>query len=392
MPNASTGSELRDRTAIAGVGYTEFSRDSGVSTLALALRAVRAALDDAGLTNGDVDGVACHRVGDSVQATLVAQALGVRDLRYHLDLFGGGSTSASVIASAAMAVATGMAECVVCWRAINARSEYRMGGTGRAAPDTIEFQYQAPYGYSTPPQQFAMVTRAYMDAYGVTSEDLGRVAITQRRHAADNERAMMRDPLSMDEYLASRWIVEPLRLFDCCLETDAAVALVVLSAERARDLLQVPVLVSGAAFGGGHTLFSNDRGDLTTSAAAAMAPRLFDSAGVAPDEIDVAELYDAFTPLVLLQLEDYGFCRKGEAASLVADGVTAFGGRLPVNTHGGFLSEGYVHGLNHVAEAVGQLRGTCGTRQVPGAEVALSSGQPGYVAGTTSALILRRGS
>src|SRR5581483_10249506 len=174
----------------------------------------------------DVDGVATHRVGDSAQAAVVAQCLGISDLRYHLDLWGGGSASASVIGSAAMAAATGMAECVVCWRAINARSEFRMGGTDRASPDTVEFQYETPYGYVTPPQQFAMIARAYMDAYGVSSEDLGRVAITQREHARDNERAMMRAPLTMHDYLASRWIVEPLRLFDCCLETDAAVALV----------------------------------------------------------------------------------------------------------------------------------------------------------------------
>jgi acetyl-CoA acetyltransferase len=362
-----------------------------VSTLTLALRAIRAALDDAGLATSDVDGVACHRVGDSVQAAIVAHALGISDVRYHLDLFGGGSTSASVVGSAAMAVATGMAECVVCWRAVNARSGFRMGGTGRAAPDTVEFQYQAPYGFATPPQQFAMATRAYLDAHGVTAEDLGRVAITQRRHAVANERALMRTPLTMQEYLASRWVVEPLRLFDCCLETDAAVALVVTSAERAADLAHAPVLVSGAAWGSGHTLYSNRRADLTTTAAAEMAPRLYAMAGVGPDEIDVAELYDAFTPLVLLQLEDYGFCKKGEAAGLVADGVTALGGALPVNTHGGHLSEGYVHGLNHVAEAVAQLRGECGERQVRGAEVALSTGQPGYVAGSTSAVILRRG-
>jgi acetyl-CoA acetyltransferase len=390
-PRVTAGSHpLRDRAAIAGVGYTEFSKNSGVSTQTLALRAIRAALDDAGLTTADVDGVACHRVNDSVQATLVAQALGVRDLRFHLDLFGGGSTSASVVGSAAMAVATGVAECVACWRAINARSEFRMGGTDRAAPDTVEFQYQTPYGYMTPPQQFAMVARAYMDAFGVRAEDFGRVAITQRRHAAANERAMMRAPITMDDYLASRWIVEPLRLLDCCLETDAGVALVVTPIERARDLRHVAVRITGAVFGGGHTLYSNSRGDLTTSAAADSSQRLYPMAGVGPDDIDVAELYDAFTPLVLMQLEDYGFCKKGDGAAFVADGTTAIGGQLPVNTHGGFLSEGYVHGLNHVAEAVAQLRGTCGPRQVEGAEVALSTGQPGYVAGTTSALILTR--
>src|SRR2546421_1836 len=192
---------LRDRAAIAGVGWTPYTKDSGVSTLTLALRAV------------------------------------------------------------------------------NARSEFRMGGTGRAAPDTVEFQYQAPYGFMTPPQQFAMAARAYMHEHRVTAEDLGRVAITQRTHALDNERAMMRAPLTMEEYLGSRWIVEPLRLFDCCLETDAAVALVVTSAERARDLRHVPALISGAAFGSGHTLYSNGRGDLTTTAATDMAPRLFAMAG-----------------------------------------------------------------------------------------------------------------
>jgi acetyl-CoA acetyltransferase len=381
---------LRDRAAIAGVGWTEYSKNSGVSTLTLALRAITAALDDAGLHPDQVDGVACHRVGDSVQAVVVAQSLGIRDLHYHLDLFGGGSTSASVVASAAMAVASGVADCVVCWRSVNARSEYRMGGTGRAAPDTVEFQYQVPYGFLTPPQQFAMYTRAYLDRYGVEPEDLGRVAITQRRHAADNPRAMMRgSPLTMEQYLSSRMIVDPLRLFDCCLETDAAVALVVTSAERARTLKQPPVLISGVAFGGGHTLYSNHRGDLTVTAAADMAPRLYRMAGFGPQEIDVLELYDAFTPLVLLQLEDYGFCKKGEAAGLVAEGTTAIGGALPVNTHGGHLSEGYAHGLNHVAEAVAQLRGQGGPRQVAGAEVALTTGQPGYVAGSTSALLLR---
>jgi acetyl-CoA acetyltransferase len=381
---------LRDRAAIAGVGYTEFSKHSGVSTQTLALRAIRAALDDAGLTIDDVDGVACHRVGDSVQAALVAQALGVRDLRFHLDLFGGGSASASVVGSAAMAVAAGMADCVVCWRAINARSEFRMGGTGRAAPDTVEFQYQTSYGYMTPPQQFAMVARAYLDAFGVKAEDLGRVALTQREHAIPNERAMMRTPITMEDYLASRWVVEPLRLLDCCLETDAGVALVVTRVEHARDLRHVPVRITGAAFGGGHTLYSNDRGDLTRSAAADSSKRLYAMSGLGPEDIDVAELYDAFTPLVLIQLEDYGFCKKGDAAGFMADGTTALGGALPVNTHGGFLSEGYVHGLNHVAEAVAQLRDTCGQRQVDGAEVALSTGQPGFVAGTTSALILTR--
>jgi acetyl-CoA acetyltransferase len=307
-------------------------------------------------------------------------------VHFFLDQFGGGSTSHAIVGAAAMAVITGQAECVVCWRSVNARSEFRMGGTGRPPPDQLEFQYQVPYGHATPPQQFAMVARAYLDKYGATARDFGAVAVTQRAHALRNERALMRTPLSMDDYLASRWIVEPLRLFDCCLETDAAVAVVVTTTDRARHLRHVPVTISGAVWGSGHTLFSNRRPDLTCSGAAESAPRLWSQAGLGPAEVDVAELYDAFTPLVLIQLEDYGFCTAGEGPDLVRSGA------LPVNTHGGHLSEGYVHGLNHLAEAVHQLRHECGARQVADAEVALSTGQSGYVMGSTSALVLRRSS
>lgn len=376
---------LRDRAAIVGIGYTDFMRNSGVSTLTLALRAISAACDDAGISFKDLDGVATHRVNDSVQGAVVLNALGMRDPKFYVDQFGGGSASHTVVGQAAMAVATGIADYVVCWRAINARSEFRMGGTGRPPPDVVEFQYQSPYGYATPPQQFASMASAYMARYGATREDFGRVAIRQRDNASRNERAMMRTPITMDDYLSSRWIVEPLCLYDCCLETDAAIAVVVTSAERARDLTHTPVLVAGAGWGGGHTLYSNHREDLATSAAADMSKRLYAMAGVGPGDIDVGCIYDAFTPLVLVQLEDYGFCAKGEAGAFVADGS------FPFNPHGGHLSAGYVHGINHIAEAVEQLRGNAGARQVPGAEVALSTGQSGYVAGSSSALILRKG-
>lgn len=236
------------------------------------------------------------------------------------------------------------------------------------------------------------MARAYLDEFGISTEAFGHVAITQRDNAVLNERAMMCTPITMDDYLSSRWIVEPLRLFDCCLETDAAIAVVITSAERARDLPHPPVLISGAVWGGGHTLFSNRQPTFTTSAAAAMSERLYAMAGVGPGDVDVACIYDAFTPLVLMQLEDYGFCGKGEAGDFVTSGAIGRGGALPVNPHGGHLSEGYVHGINHLAEAVSQLRGTSGVRQVPGAEVALSTGQCGYVAGSSSAVMLRRDS
>jgi acetyl-CoA acetyltransferase len=380
---------LRDRAAIAGVGYTPFSKDSGVSTLTLAIDAILAALDDAGLTVDDVDALATHRVGDSTPPWVVAPALGIPEVSWYLDQFGGGSVSHAVIGQAAMAVASGVARTVVCYRAINARSEFRMGGTGRGVAPIFDAQYQAPYGYFAPPQQFAMFTRAHMIKYGTTHEQLGHIAVGQRANAVKNPRALKRDPITLDDYLASRWLAEPLRLLDCCLETDGACAVVVTSAERARDLAAPPVLISGAVWGGGDSFFSGQGGDFTVSEAARIAPRLYTMAGVGPADIDVAELYDCFTYSVLVQLEDYGFCPKGEGGPYAASGATRLDGPLPVNTHGGFLSEGYVHGINHVAEAVAQLRGTAGDRQVSGAEVALSTAQPGYVLAGTSALILR---
>jgi acetyl-CoA acetyltransferase len=381
---------LRDQAAIAGVGWTGYFKDSGVSTLTLALRAIRAALDDAGLDLGAVDGVATHGVGDSAPAAVVAAALGLRDIRFILDQVGGGGVSATAVGYAAMAVALGQADTVVVWRALNSRSEFRMGGTGRAAPALAEFQYQVPYGYLAPPQQLGMVARAYLATGRVSEKVLGTVAVTQRGYAASNPRAMMRTPITMEDYLASPWVVEPLRRLDCCLESDAGVALVVTSASRAAALRRPPVLISGFATGGGMTLYNSGRGGLIPSAARDLAPRLYASAGIGPHEVDIAELYDAFTFLVPLQLDDYGLAPDGEAGPFILGGGTAPGGQLPVNTHGGHLSEGYLHGLNHVAEAVSQLRGEAEARQVPGAAVALVSGQPGYVGGATSALILRR--
>ncbi len=381
---------LRDASAIVGVGHTEYSKKSGVSTLTLATRAISAALADAGLSVADVDGVACHRLADSADPGLVAQALGVSNLSFVRDIFGGGSSCILPVDAAAVAVATGQAKCVVVWRALNARSGPRMSAAATLPGVSAEAQYWLPYRHMSAPQQFAMFARAYMAEAGITPEDLGRVAITQREHAGLNPLAMMRQPITMDDYLSARWICEPLRLFDCCLESDAAVALVVTSTERARDLRRPPVTITATAFGGGNQLLSNGISNLTTSGASEMAPRLYTAAGLGPDDIDFAEFYDAFTPLVPLQLEAYGLCAPGEAGQMIRDGQTRIGGRLPVNTHGGHLSEGYVHGLNHVAEAVHQLRGECGDRQVPEANTALSTGQPGIHSGMTGAVILRR--
>ncbi|MBO3746605.1 acetyl-CoA acetyltransferase [Streptosporangiaceae bacterium NEAU-GS5] len=371
---------IRDRTAIAGVGYTSFSKDSGVSTLTLACEAILAALDDAGLTPDDVDGLATHRVGDSAPPSTVGPALGLPAPSWYLDQFGGGSVSHSVIAQAALAVAAGMADVVVCYRAINARSEFRMGRAANPAPEAA---FQAPYGYVAPAQMYAMYARAHMTKYGTQPEHFGAIAVTERAAAAKNPRALMRTPITLDDYLASRWIAEPFRLLDCCLETDGACAVVVTTTERARDLPHPPVLITAAAFGGGSHPF--DGPDMTVSAAAELSPRLYSMAGLGPADVDVAQIYDCFTYSVVVQFEDYGFCAKGEGGLYAASGSA-----VPYNTHGGFLSEGYVHGINHIAEAVSQLRGDAGDRQVPGAEVALSTAQPGYVLAATSALILRK--
>ncbi len=381
---------ISGKVAIAGIGYTEFSHNSGVTTLTLAQRAIKAALDDAGLDPRKVDGVATHRVTDSPSPQIVGQSFGIKDIHYYVDQFGGGGSSHSVVAHAAMAIATGQAEYVVCYRALNARSGFRMGGTGAPLVVSPETQYQAPYGYHTPPQQYAMVARTFLSHYGLDQRHLAAVAMNQRKNAQLNPRAMMRKPMSYDDYLNARWICEPFRLFDCCLETDVGVALVLCSTERARDLKQIPAIIEGATWGGGPTLFSNQIPDMKVSGTSMMAPRLFKMAGLTPADVDVAMLYDCYTFVPLMLLGDYGFCKREEVGDFILSGATALGGKLPINTHGGFLSEGYAHGMNHIAEAVQQLRGTADKRQVKDARIALSTGAPGFVGGVTSALLLRR--
>jgi acetyl-CoA acetyltransferase len=380
----------RSQAAIAGIGCTEFSKDSGVSTFALATRAVKAAVADAGLELGDVDGLATFGPNDSISPNLLAQALGIQSMNYYVDQFLGGSVSLSVIGQASLAVSAGVADCVVCYRALNGRSELRMGGS--AAPSMRppwDYQYKLTTGYITPAHEIAMAARAHMLRFGTTAEDLGRLAIMSRNHALDNERATMRTPLTMDDYLASRWIVEPFRLFDCCLETDGGVALVVVSAERAKDLPHRPVHIQGAAWGGGVNIVNNGQTDLAESPARLIADRVYAAAGVGPSDIELAELYDCFTYTLLAQIEGYGFAEPGGVPAMLDDGVfDRATGSLPVNTHGGLLSEGYLHGFNHVYEAVEQIRGDAGHRQVDRHDLALVAGQLGYVSAYSSALVL----
>ncbi|MEU7811112.1 lipid-transfer protein [Pseudonocardia sp. NPDC049154] len=378
-------SGLRDAAAVAGIGWTPLTKHSGVTPLALAVKAVLAALDDAGLDPAEVDGIGTHHLGDTAQVHEVAKALGLGGIGWFSEEYGGGNRFPALLGAASLAVATGAARNVVLYRALNGRSGVRMGGTSRPMPGP-DLQWQQPYGILTPAHNYAFAARMHMERYGTTHAQLGAVAVQQRAAAALNERAMMRTPLTLDDYLAAPEIVDPFRLYDYCLETDAACAVLVTTTERARDLRRPPVAVRGwAARLGPDDLTKTD---LTTSAAAELAPRLYSRAGVGPDEVDLAQFYDAFSFTVLVQAEDYGLCAKGEGGPFVESGATALGGRVPVNTHGGFLSEGYVHGINHVCEAVSQLRGEAGARQVPGAEIALVTAQPGFLTGGTSAAIL----
>jgi acetyl-CoA acetyltransferase len=379
----------RGQSAIAGIGCTEFSRDSGVGVFTLAARAVKAAVADAGLELEDVDGLATFGPNDSISPNLLAPALGI-DLTYYVDQWLGGSVSLSIVGQAALAVSAGVADCVVCYRALNGRSEVRLNGGGGAR---MRLPWDMPFkmagGVMAPSQEIAMAARAHMERYGTTNEDLGRIAVLSRTNALDNERAMMRTPMTIDDYLESRWIVDPFRLFDCCLETDGAAAVVVTTAERARDLPHRPVLIQGAAWGGGVNVVNNGHTDLAESPARLIAPRLFDAAGLGPSDVDFAELYDCFTYNVLSQIEGYGFAEPGGVPAMLNDGAfDRATGSLPVNTHGGLLSEGYIHGMNHVYEAVEQIRGDAGHRQVDHHDVALVTGQLGYVSGYSSAAVL----
>jgi acetyl-CoA acetyltransferase len=368
---------LRDKYAMAGIGWTDYSGNSGRTVLALALEACRNAAADAGMPLGEIDGVVSYTFNDSCPSMAVATGLGLPEGRYVVDLQAGGNGAALIVQTAAAAIEAGLAENVLCFRAMNGRSGFRLGGGREFAARGIT-QFTAPFGWITYPQAMAMWCRRHMIEYGTNAEQLGEIAVTFRKNAMLNERAMQRDPMSMDDYMNSRMIVDPFRMYDICLETDGACAVLVTKAERAKDLAQKPVYISGGAYGGGpdqgEDLFDAIRWpDHSHNYAKYIAHDLWKSAGMGPSDIDVAEIYDCFTYSVIMQLEGLGFCKDGEGGEFVRGGRIARDGALPMNTHGGLLSEGYIHGLNHVIEGVQQLRGQAGARQVPGVETCLTT-------------------
>ena len=351
--------------AVAGIGATEFSKNSGRSELQLAAEATAAALADAGLRPADVDGLVTFTM-DSNAEIAVARELGVGELRFFSQVGYGGGAACATVQQAAMAVATGIADVVVCYRALNERSGHRFGQVSRAAAAAatssgVDNGWHYPMGLGTPAATVAMIARRYMHEYGATSEDFGLVTVADRRHAAVNPRAWFyQRPVTLAEHQASRWIAEPLRLLDCCQESDGAVAVVVTSLDRARDLRQPPAVIRAAAQGsspGQFVMTSYYRDDLGLPEMGVVARQLWQQAGIGPPDVRVAVLYDHFTPFVLLQLEELGFCPRGEARHFISGGMIELGGGLPVNPHGGQLGEAYIHGMNGISEGVRQVRG-----------------------------------
>lgn len=377
------------KAAIAGIGATEFSKDSGRSELQLAAEAARAALADAGLQPSDVDGVVGF-VMDSNAEIALARELGVPELSFFSKIGYGGGAACATVQQAAMAVMTGMAQVVICFRALNERSGHRFGQVSLAAAAAattsgVDNSWHYPMGLGTPAATVAMAARRYMHTFGATSEDFGRVAVTARGYAATNPNAWFyQRPITLAEHQASRLIADPLRLLDCCQESDGAVAIIVTSADRAADLAQTPVIVKAAAQGSGpdqYIMTSYYRDDMTgLPEMGVVARQLWSQSGLQPSDVDVAILYDHFTPYVLMQIEELGFCARGEAAAFVAAKT------LPLNTHGGQLGEAYIHGMNGIAEAVRQVRGTS-VNQIPDATKVLVTAGTGV---PTSGLILGR--
>lgn len=389
----------RPLAAIAGIGWTDYTRRSGRTVEALALEACHRAIADAGITPDSVDGLVSFNLGDSVTTSVVATDLGLSKLNHYADFAGGGYMACGVVLEAALAVSAGLASNVLVYRALNGASGQRYGGFefSRALAEhgvrtDSEQQFLDTAGITMPAQEFALLCRRHMQLYGTTNDDLAAVAMSGRANAADNPRAQMRKPMTLEDYHNSPWVAEPFHVLDCCLQTDGACALLVTSVERARDLARHPVeIISGFTAAGPRNrgaMWGNFNIDPASCYAEQHADRLFRRAGIQRDDLDFAQIYDCFTYSVIGQMEGFGLIERGGAGDFFRSGAGRIGGWLPINTHGGLLSEGYIHGLNSVVEAVSQLRGEAGARQVADAQLGLVTA--GGATQTGSAVILKR--
>jgi acetyl-CoA acetyltransferase len=374
---------IASQAAIVGIGQTEFSKASGRSELQLALEASMAAIHDAGLRPSDIDGMVSF-TQDTNDELLLMRGLGVQEVRWLSRTPWGGAAANATIRHAAAAVVSGAARHVLVYRAFNERSGRRFGQPHDRTGDLSN--WYLPFGVDTPAKTYALHFQRYMKRFGVTNADFGRYTVVARKHAATNPNAWFyHRPITMEDHQNSRWVVQPvLRLLDCCQESDGGVALVVTTGDRARDTPNPPARIVATAESnvfGGHVLYNHYHAELSTAREArSLGAQLFDQSGVSRDDIDAVMIYENFSPSVFLQLEGMGFCGVGEAKDFIAEGNIELGGSLPVNTHGGLLGEGYIHGMNNLLEGVRQLRGTS-PNQVPGASHVLATA-------TRSAVIL----
>jgi len=387
MSNALSG-----KVAIVGAADTPVGVVPDRTAMELCVDAAMAALKDAGLDRSEVDGlVTCNAMSQPLlyHAEAVAEYLQIFP-RYCLAAGAGGGTTFSIIHHAASAIATGMADVVLVTMADSLRSSLTREQAMMMQSSTGHPQFEQPFG-ATVPAYYALIAQAHMHEYGTTSEQMAEIAVAARAHAALNPAAQMRDPITVDDVMNSRLIADPLRLLDCSLVSDGGSAVILTSAEKAKDFPHQPVYLLGAGEGHSHEHISQAR-SLTTSAAKEAGGRAYAMAGLSPADMDFAQLYDCFTPTVLVELEDLGFCAKGDGGAFAASGALGPGGAMPVNTHGGLLSHshpGNPGSMFALTESVWQLRGTAGDRQVPEAEVGLVHAQGGIMSSHT-ALILGR--
>lgn len=379
---------LREAGAITGVGETQYMRGTDRTALSLQLEASLRAIEDAGLKPSDIDGLIPYGLG--AVAEDIATNFGIEDLRFSATTPMGGASAVAAIQCAVAVVQAGICNHVLLSLGRTGFSGGRIGARVQQMPQfRVVGEFEMPSGAIAPAQLYAVMARRHMELYGTTSLQFAEIAVSTRHNASLNPNATMRKPITVEDHQASRMISDPLRLLDCSLESDGGAAVVVSAAERARDLRQPRVLVMGVAEGHPDSpSVITQRPDITRFGLAKAAPRAFAMADVAPDDVDVAEIYDCFTFNVLCQLEDAGFCKKGEGGPFVASGAIRLGGRLPINTHGGLLSQAHMAGMNHIVELVRQLRGEAAA-QVPDAEIGVVTGYGDM--GDGAIAIMRRG-